>query len=231
MDEVIHLANKKGKMYFEAARHLYEPGFLAIKESLPTLNKISGATLTYGKYSSRYDNVLKGEVPNIFSLDFSGGALMDLGVYLVYTALSLFGMPKDCDYFPTIISTGVDGKGTAILTYDEFRVVLNTSKIDDSFLPSEIYGENCTLTLPGIQKMNYLETYHRPSQQTSKQNFPEIKNPMIYEAKMFAEMMLQPKNKKLGTYYEEAVELSRNVNLVLTKLRQKAGIVFPADEK
>ncbi len=63
------------------------------------------------KYSSRYDQVLDGEEPNIFSTHFSGGALMDLGVYLVYAAVAWFGMPKEVHYFPRKISTGVDGLG------------------------------------------------------------------------------------------------------------------------
>lgn len=63
------------------------------------------------KYSSRYDQVLAGEVPNIFSTRFSGGALMDLGVYLVYATIGWFGMPSEVHYFPRKISTGVDGLG------------------------------------------------------------------------------------------------------------------------
>ena len=111
MDEIIHLANEHNVYIFEAARNIHESGFKKIADYLPLKDEIIGANFSYMKYSSRYDQVLDGEEPNIFSTHFSGGALMDLGVYLVYAAVAWFGMPKEVHYFPRKISTGVDGLG------------------------------------------------------------------------------------------------------------------------
>lgn len=73
---------------FEAARHLHEPNFELVRNEIVKLGEIDGANFTYAKYSSRCDQVLAGEEPNIFSLAFSGGALADLGVYLLYAAIA-----------------------------------------------------------------------------------------------------------------------------------------------
>ena len=54
---------------------------------------------------------------------------------------------------------------------------------------------------------------------------------MIEEAKNFAQVILNPTDHKLGTEYEEWVELSRNVNQVIYDMRKSAGIVFDADEE
>ncbi|MBA1395245.1 gfo/Idh/MocA family oxidoreductase, partial [Lactobacillus sp. XV13L] len=52
----------------EAARHIHESEFATLKQQLQQLGPVSGATLTYRKYSSRYDLVLEGQEPNIFCL-------------------------------------------------------------------------------------------------------------------------------------------------------------------
>ncbi len=43
--------------------------------------EILGANFTFAKYSSKLPALLAGEMPNIFSDVYAGGALMDLGVY------------------------------------------------------------------------------------------------------------------------------------------------------
>ena len=55
---------------------------------------LRSAMFPYIQYSSRYDLFLQGEEPNIFSSTFSGGALVDLGVYPLFLAVGLFGEPK-----------------------------------------------------------------------------------------------------------------------------------------
>src|SRR5699024_12830620 len=96
-----------------------------------TLHKcgdIRSIVLKYSKYSSRYTKVLDGEEPNIFSLNFSGGALVDLGVYPLSAATSLFGTPIDTAYYPTKISKCVDESVTLILTYNNFIFNIISSK-------------------------------------------------------------------------------------------------------
>src|SRR5699024_12335145 len=57
---------------------------------------------------------------------------------------SLFGKPVETTYYPTKITTGVDGSGTLILTYPSFICTILCSKISTSHNPSEIQGEEGT---------------------------------------------------------------------------------------
>ncbi|MGL4696985.1 Gfo/Idh/MocA family protein [Enterococcus larvae] len=231
MDEIITLANEKKVLFFEAARNIHEKSFKKIGDLLPLKNEIIGANFTYMKYSSRYDQVLDGQEPNIFSPHFSGGALMDLGVYLVYAAVAWFGMPQESHYFARKIQTGVDGLGTAILRYDHFDVTIHAGKIGDSALSSEIYFDNGTLLLDGINAISQAEFHDRNQQRTEVIALTTEENPMVEEAADFAHVIENPEDKNWGVAYEEWVELARNVNQVLTDLRASAGIVFDADKK
>lgn len=230
MDEIIQLANQQKVFFFEAARNIHETSFKKIGDLLPLKNRILGANFSYMKYSSRYDQVLDGQEPNIFSPHFSGGALMDLGVYLIYATIAWFGMPKESHYFAKKVATGVDGLGTAILRYDEFDVTLQAGKIGDSFLDSEIYFENGTLVLDGINAISKAEFHDRNRKETDIISLTVEENPMVEEALDFAEVILNPTDKDWGLKYEEWIELARNVNKVVTTLRKSAGIIFTADK-
>ncbi|AXG38690.1 gfo/Idh/MocA family oxidoreductase [Enterococcus gilvus] len=231
MDEIIELANQKSVFFFEAARNIHEKAFKTVSDFLPLKDHVIGADFSFMKYSSRYDQVLDGEEPNIFSPHFSGGALADLGVYPIYAALAWFGMPQDSFYFGQKISTGVDGMGTGILRYDHFDVTIRTGKIGDSFQQSEIYLTNGTLVLNAVNSIDEAVFHDRGHQRREKLTVHQLENPMVEEAKEFAQVIMNPTDRKLGTDYEAWVELSRNVNQVIYDMRKSAGIVFDADEK
>lgn len=97
LEDLFRIAKEQGVFLIEAYRHIQEANFKLLRKLVKDekrLGPIYGASFVYASYSSRYNNVLSGEVPNIFSLDFSGGSLVDVGVYAVSFAVALFGAPK-----------------------------------------------------------------------------------------------------------------------------------------
>ncbi|UQS83245.1 Gfo/Idh/MocA family protein [Bombilactobacillus thymidiniphilus] len=211
------------KVYvFEAARHIHEPEFKFLQASVAALPKIDGATITYRKYSSRYDQVLAGQTPNIFSPVFSGGALYDLGVYLLYDALCLFGMPEKSEYMPQMLPTKVDGQGTIILHYPTFDVTLLVGKISNSFLPSEIYSGSKTILFDDGGTVRKLWN----NEVTTPIVFPEH-NPMLAEAQVFSQIL----QKQDRGAFNKLWSLADQVNQLLTTLRTTAGIEFAADSE
>lgn len=78
----------------EAMKTTFLPNFLQIKQHLDQLGPIRQVVAHYCKYSSRYDAYRSGELPNAFKPELSNGSLMDIGVYLVYPVIYLFGLPN-----------------------------------------------------------------------------------------------------------------------------------------
>lgn len=230
MAEIVALAKQNKCFYFEAARHIHEPGLQKLAELMPDSGELVSADLNYAKYSSRYPAVLAGETPNIFSPKFSGGALMDLGVYAVYFAVFLFGVPKDAHYFATMLKTGVDGNGTIVLDYGTFNVTATIGKTFDSFRTSEIYTTTQTFSIYSLTLIDEINIFSR-GEDAEKISLPHAPNPMLYEAQTFAMLMKNPNDPELQTMYRVLVQLSQNVNATLNKLRQSAGLVFAADLK
>ena len=212
-------------LYFEAARNIHTPNFAKIRKQVQKMEVISGAEFTYSKYSSRYDAVLNGEEPNVFSLNFGGGALHDLGVYTLYDALDLFGEPNKVAYHPQIIKSGVAGKGTAILTYSDKTVVLNFSKITNSLSTSEIYGLKDLISMDDAGELTHVEYIDANGSHTDI-SAPMLTNPMLPEAHDFARIIQDPNDKNNENDYHRWNELSILANKVLFELRQNANLKF-----
>lgn len=229
-EDILSLARENGVFVFEAARHIFERNFYVLKEQLKAIGEIRGANLTYMKYSPRYDLVLKGEHTNIFALECSAGTLYDLGVYPVYTAVALFGKPVSCHYFCTKVRTGVDGIGIIVFRYDGFDVVMQTGKIADSFLPSEIYGSLGTIILGSMNDISSIRIFDRASKTTVEVAQEKESSWMFGEANAFAQIMLHPDAPESRKRYEEIEGMMRDVHAVMTELRRQAEIVFPADQ-
>lgn len=227
--EVVALAKEKNCFYFEAARNIHEASFKKVTEILPQAQDIIGANFSFMKYSSRYDLVLAGEEPNIFSTAFSGGALMDLGVYVVYAAVAWFGKPESVHYFARKVPTGVDGIGTMILRYENFDVNLMTGKIGNSFLPSEIYSMDETIVLNAVNSIESIKVYDRHQGAFKEVEAAPEEVPMIAEARDFAAVINHPTDESWQHAYQEWLAIAQDVHLIMEELRKQADIVFPAD--
>ena len=235
LDDLFRIAKENNVFLLEAFRHIQEANYKKLRTMINKeriLGPIYGASFTYASYSNRYNNVLAGETPNIFSLDFSGGSLVDIGVYPVSFARALFGKPKSQTYVPFVCRTGVDGGGVIVLNYGDFGVQINQSKSYTSAAPCEVYGEKGTITVNGTTDLETLKHWDPKTKETQEFAGPCIKveKPnvnMEEEAVEFARII----NEKDEKAASELEQISRDVIAVTTDLRQQNGILYPADKQ
>ncbi|KKY16056.1 hypothetical protein UCDDS831_g07287 [Diplodia seriata] len=225
-DQLHALARQKMAFLIEANRHLQERNFKVLRDSLGRLGPLYGASLNYAAYSSRYNKVLEGETPNIFSLEFSGGCLVDLGVYPIAAAVALFGVPKAQSYSPVFVKTGADGGGFVRLQYDGFAVDINQSKIYTSAAPSEVYGEKGTLIVNGVTDIDSVVFLDARTKEKTQLAGEKAKLNLQEEAAEFARI-IQEKDTKEKTRLEE---MSRAVLCITEDLRKQNGIVFDVEK-
>nr|WP_157273136.1 Gfo/Idh/MocA family oxidoreductase [Neobacillus bataviensis] len=226
LKEAYRTAEENGVYLFEAIRNIHTPNFKILKEKLHLAGKLRSTVLPYIQYSSRYDLFLQGEEPNIFSAKYSGGALVDLGVYPLYLAVGLFGEPNKVSYHPVMLSSGVDGSGTLVLEYDEFVCTILCSKIAHSVLPCEIHGERGTFVLEDaapITEIKFIDSHTKESQILSVEQ--EDQN-MIYECINIADI-IETKNdeeyKRLKHYSEIVLQITKEA-------RKQNNIIFESEK-
>ena len=76
--ELVAIAKEKHLFLVDAVPTAFLPNFEILKRKLPKIGKVKLVLGNYSQYSGRYDQVLKGEVPNIFNPEYAGGCLMDI---------------------------------------------------------------------------------------------------------------------------------------------------------
>lgn len=222
LKKMIKAASDNNTILLEAMRTVYDPGFLEIEKNLNKLGKIRRANFYYCKYSSRYDNFKKGVIENAFKPELSNGALMDIGVYCVHALARLFGAPNEVKAQSIILENGIDGAGTIIAKYDEMQADLMYSKIADSYIPSEIQGEDGTMVIDMISEPKDITIYYRDGRK-EKISVDKKQNNMYYEAMEMVRLIENPNYEKDYNKYS-LIELN-----IMDEVREQTGIHFPAD--
>lgn len=215
-------AEENGVYLFEAIRNIHTPNFQILKEKLHMAGNLRSMMLPYIQYSSRYDAFLRGENPNIFSSTFSGGALVDLGVYPLYLAAGLFGEPKKVSYHPVVLSSGIDGSGTLVLEYHDFICTILCSKISHSVMPCEIHGEKGTFVLLDAAPISEIKFFDSHTKESEILSVPQEDKNMVYECINIADII----ESQDVNQYVMLKDLSKIVLRITEEARKQNNIVF-----
>lgn len=160
LKELYKLADSKKLILLEAMKSMHSDGLEIIKKSLPDIGEVRTASIDFSQHSSKYGAYKRGENPNIFNPEFCTGALMDLGVYCVYFALELFGVPEKVVSHSDFLESGADCTGTLIFVYEDKTVTITYSKTANGFLGSRILGENGAITVKSVSKLTGIDRYY-----------------------------------------------------------------------
>lgn len=223
-EKMFEVAKQNNVLLFEAFMSAHLPNFKKLKLLLPSIGPIRKAMISYCQYSSRYPKYLAGENPNTFNPQFANGSIMDIGFYCLSSAIELFGEPISVQAQAQLLPSGVDGSGSVILNYSGFEVVLQHSKTSDSYLPSEIQGEEGALLMEMISTASKLTKISRSDKVAVDESVDQVSNPMYYEALEFAHQFKQQSAK------QQCTERSLIVAKLLEEIRRQTGVVFPTDE-
>lgn len=208
----------------EAMKPTLTPNFLSVQRNLSKIGTIRRYFSCYCQYSSRYDKFKEGVVLNAFNPEFSNGALMDIGVYTIYPMVVLFGRPDTIQATGLMLSSGVDGQGSIVLGYNGMDATVIYSKIANSTLPTEIQGEDGTITL---DRINIIGNVHLAYRSGGGENLtqPTDKNEYFYEIKEFIDLILTGKHQSEINSHEHSLITME----IMDEVRRQLGVVYPAD--
>lgn len=245
--QLFDAARDAGVVAMEAMRPVHDPGIAKVKELLPRIGAVRRASLRYGKYSSRYDELLAGSHTNIFDARLATGALMDLGIYCVETMVALFGAPHAIACSSVLVSNGreeltggpIDGAGTIVASYGNHVVNLDYSKVTQDLLPCQIEGESGTIVFEGVDgptsgRMRIRGRAVRNAAKSSVRSVGDVDeeitfdlcdNNMIFELEDYIACIAGERD------FEEFARISLTSLQIMDEARRQSGIVFPMDEE
>ncbi|MDD7647351.1 MAG: Gfo/Idh/MocA family oxidoreductase [Ruminococcus bromii] len=221
------LAKERGLIYLEAIMFMHLPQRRLLEEALEKIGGVNVAKLDFCQRSSKYDAYLAGNLPNIFNPALETGALMDLGIYCVYPALYLFGMPERTQITAQLLASGADGSGIVAMQYPDKLVNLVYSKVGQAAANTDFQGNLGTVSVASISKLANIEIiYNDGSRETVCGEEPKYKL-MGYEAKDFYRYITE--TEASAAEYAQCCALAYAVSDYMEQLRRDAGIRFPSD--
>lgn len=235
--EMARAARRNGRTLMEAMKPTLTPNFGVVKEYLPRIGRPRRWFSSFGKYSSRYDALKDGKLPNAFNPTLASGAAMDIGVYAIYPMVALFGRPESVHSTVVMLPSGVDGHGAVNYVYNGGEMLSTTlySKMVDMGLPWEIEGEEGTIRGNAINSIRKLEFRERSGDGdgggAQGGEWIDITNPehcgydYFYEIAHFIDLIESGSiESPINTH-----EISIATLEIIDELRRRAGIVYPAD--
>ena len=223
--ELVRIADEKGLILIDAVPTAFLPNLVILKEQLHKIGRLKLVMGNYSQYSSRYDQVLAGEKPNIFNPEFAGGCLMDINFYNLYLNVALFGEPMEATYYPNLYPGLCDTSGTLLLRYDGFISSAMGAKDCSGINFFQIEGEQGYIYIEngpnGIQSVRVVT-------KTSDETFNAQPDPdrWYYEVQEIARLVLADDRKAL----RQRLDTMLAVVKTLEASRKKAGIFFPGDD-
>lgn len=225
VDEMIKAAKENNVVLMEAMKTTVLPNFKVIKDNLHKIGKVRKYFASFCQYSSRYDKYKNGEVLNAFKNELSNGAIMDIGVYCIAPMVNLFGKPKTVKANGIMLKTGVDGEGSVVFGYDDMEGVVIYSKISNSYLPSEIQGEEGNIIIDKINSFERVKIIYRDGREEDLSIEHKEAN-MCYEVQEFVNLINSgEKESKINS-----LQVSRDVIEVIEEARKQIGLIYPADK-
>lgn len=223
--ELIELAKEKHLFLIEAAPTTFLPNYEILRRELHKVGRIRLVMGNYSQYSSRYDDLLAGNLTNIFNPEYAGGCLMDINFYNVFLNVALFGRPKHAVYYPNLHETiGVDTSGIMMLQYEDF--------VSSGMGAKDTWGENF-FQIEGEKGYIYASggsnglTSIRVVTKESDETFNEQDNPVRwdYEIENLTKLLLAD---DYDSIYER-LSITLHTVEVIEEARKAAGIRFPGD--
>jgi predicted dehydrogenase len=218
VEKMISLAHQKNLFLMEAMWSRFIPAILKVKELID--NGILGEVIQLkSDFGMKFPYDVNGR---LFNKALGGGSLLDIGIYPVFIALFLMGLPDEIVSKAIIGKTDVDESMSIIFKYKNALANLACTAMANTPVETEVYGTK------GRIKIHYMWFFATKISltlndgETQKMEFPHLRNGYEYEAIEVTNCLLKgEKESKIMSH-----EMSRQLIGLLDKIREQNGIVY-----
>ena len=220
VEEIIATAKAEDVFLMEALWTHFVPHYQYVLKLIEKkkYGKIKSLTADFG-FKAPYD-----ENKRLFNKDLGGGSLLDIGIYPVFAAMTLIGMPDKIEAVAKMSETGVDSRCSITFKYKNGAI----ANLKSTFLkqtPTEciIEFEKATVKLT--------ERFHEPPStveitQKNKEKkvieFPVETLGYNYEAIHVQKMLAQKRKESTVMTFEKSL----NLISLLDKIRKDIGLSY-----
>lgn len=215
---IVEAARKNNVFMMEAFWSRFNPSIRAVLEHVEnkTLGEINYVNADFG---------FQREVPNtsrMYNMDLAGGALLDIGVYPIFLAYSIFGKPKEILATGRFHETGADIQSAAILKYDNGLAQIMSGFTYDSDMVAKIYGTEGRIFIDSI--WHHTQSYTMVKDDvTSKFSLPTKGRGFTYEIEECIKCISQNKIESGLWSHQNSLDLLE----ITDEIRKQLGLKYP----
>jgi predicted dehydrogenase len=170
---------------------------------------------TNASYSSRLMNI-----------ELAGGALLDIGIYPIFLAYSIFGMPEQVSATSRFHPTGVDVQTAALLKYKNGIANLMCGFKSSSDMVAKIYGTKGSIFIDSIWHMAQGFTVDINNEK-KHYSFPTKGNGLIYEIEECNRCILANQLESPNWTHQNSLDIIS----ITDEIRKQTGIKYPFESQ
>ncbi len=225
VEAMLKVAKAQGKFLMEAFWTAYLPAVMEVEKWIKC-GEIGNVRLIEGDFSFRIDQ----EQGRLFDPSLAGGALLDVGIYVVGMAHRISQLAEAGPLISSSIaakktSTGVDGQDTITLQYENGLTASLTCAISlDGPKGLNIYGEKGHIEIPDFFMAKKAYLYTQGDRLDYSSSTPA--HGYVYEVNYMNEAIKKGKTSSEVLPVEESLEYIR----IIDTLRSAIGLKYPMED-
>ena len=221
VQELINLAQNHSLFLMEALWTRFNPAF---EQTLKFIQEGELGLLRYINASFSFNGLDRSIDSRLFNPQKAGGALLDIGIYPLFLAYQILGIPKDIKASAILTPQGVDVQLGFILTYETAQAVLYASFSHDEDMRATICGEKGQIYLSS--RWHETDQIHRvQSGKSTIINCPVKGRGYYYEILEVHKCLILGQTESKKWNWKNSLDLSS----LMDQIRKQCGIVYPSD--
>ncbi len=219
-EEVIKLAEEKKLFLMEAMWSRFLPGTKKLKEVLcsGSVGKIKTLTVTLG---------FNNDIPRLIKREFGGGALLDLGVYILHFIVGMLG--AEIEEIKTIMiptPTEVDGQAMISFRYKDGTIATAHCSITADYTNEAVfYGDAGRIVVPRFSEVEIIKVFRNTVLEPTVYYVPYEGTGFEYQIKEAVDSILSGRTEPDSLTHAETLAIMR----LMDKIREIWDLKYPAD--
>jgi predicted dehydrogenase len=221
VEQMMEASKRCNRFLMEAFWTRFNPSFCEV------LRKVRQGDIGKVRYiNAEFAFRVENPSPRMIDMKTGGGSLLDMGVYPIFLAYTILGVPEKVFACSSFYESGADQQTSMILQYEESQAVLHSSFASPSNMSATISGESGRFTLNSIwhetQSYELVQNNHRVTY-----NFPTEGKGFTYEILECHQCLRSGKLSSKTWSTEDSLELIR----ITDRVRKATGLTYPSENE
>ena len=221
VEKMIDVAKRNDVFLMEALWSRFNP---SITEVCERINRGDIGKVAYLRADFAFYALDRSEEGRLLNPALAGGSLLDIGIYPVFLAYLVLGMPENIMASSNFHTTGVEIQTGMIFTYPNAMAILYSGLNSTSEMKAEISGTTGEFTI--APRWHDAQGYTlEKSGETERFNIPTPGKGYTYEIAEVNSCIRSGKKQSAKWSHQNSLDL----HWILDKIRSLAGVKFPSE--